>query len=249
LSSQSLAKQLFQLFIVNDEAYGVEDENGWRTVKAKLTLENIEDHLKGKYCLGIFPFNKKGIIRWFALDLDYKGGELHYEYLCKKFGKQSILMVDTGGRGTHIFVLLQPTPLWKIANELNTIENDLKRRIFPKQREWHKDMLGNFIRLPLSRHFKTGNWSKIVKGDIWKVKPYKVCTFMIYDQHGDANCTYYDSSIGYCQQDLCPKMERTFEGFEVSDMFASLQSLNGSWDSLRNTMLESMRAEVQVPPP
>jgi len=211
LSNPSLAERLFQLFVVNDEAYGVEDESGWKTVKAKLTLENVEDHLKGKYCLGIFPFNKKGIMRWFALDLDYKGGELHYDYLCKKFGKQSILMIDTGGRGTHIFVMLQPTPLWQIADKLNTIENDLKRRIFPKQRELRKDMLGNFIRLPLGKHFKTGNWSKILKGDLWTVQPYITCQHRVYDQYGDGNCTYYDGTIGYCQQDLCPILKRRKE--------------------------------------
>jgi hypothetical protein len=37
-----LAKQLFQLFIVNDEAYGVEDQAGWRTERGKLTIEELK---------------------------------------------------------------------------------------------------------------------------------------------------------------------------------------------------------------
>jgi hypothetical protein len=91
-------------------------------------------------------------------------------------------------------------------------------------------MLGNFIRLPLSRHFKTGNWSKILKGDIWKVKPYVTCQHRVYDQFGDPNCTYYNGTIGYCQQDLCPIMERanrrsfqgTFEGFRFQGLRLSM---------------------------
>jgi hypothetical protein len=117
-------------------------------------------------------------------------------------------MVDTGGRGTHIFVFLQPTPLWQIADKLNRIENEFKRKIFPKQREFRKDMLGNFIRLPLGLHHKTGNWSKIIKGNIWTVKPYVTCQYRVNDQYGDGNCTAINGTVGYCQQNLCPKLLR-----------------------------------------
>jgi hypothetical protein len=48
LSQVSLAQKLYDLFVVRDDAYGLEDKSGWRTVKAKLTIAEIEDHLKGK---------------------------------------------------------------------------------------------------------------------------------------------------------------------------------------------------------
>lgn len=208
MKSQSLAERFYDLFVINNEAYGLEDQNGWRTVKAKLTIKEIEDHLKGKYCLGLFPFNRKGWIKWLAIDLDYKGGDLEYEYLTRKFDKNSVLIVDTGGRGTHLFVILQPTPIWQISQKINEIEDTLKRRVFPKQREIKPETIGNFIRAPLGYHFHYKRWSRIVRGDIWTVKPFVTCMYRVYDQYGDGNCTYYDGSIGYCQQDFCPKFLR-----------------------------------------
>jgi hypothetical protein len=234
LKSQSLAERLFDLFVARTDIYGVEDINGWRTVKnSKLTVQNISEHLNGKYTLGVYPFNKKGLIKWLLVDIDYRGGELFYEYMCGKFGSESVIWEATGGKGIHIWVLLQPTPLWQITHKIDEIENEIKHRIFPKQREWKGNTIGNFVRLPLGVHHKTGNWSTILKGNLWTVKPYVTCQHRVYDQFGDGNCTYYDSSIGYCQQDLCPKMERvkrrnvqgTFEGFKA-DMFASLRTLN-----------------------
>ncbi|MGQ9461165.1 MAG: hypothetical protein ACUVRA_08050 [Candidatus Bathyarchaeaceae archaeon] len=40
--------------------------------------------------------------------------------------------------------------------------------------------------------------------DLRGVKPYVTCHHRIYDQLGDGNCTYYDGTVGYCQQNLCP---------------------------------------------
>lgn len=200
-----MAERLFELFVARRDVYGFEDENGWKTVKGKLTVNEVEKHLKGEFTLGIYPFTEKGAIRWVLADLDYKGGDLVYEHVCKSFSKDSAVMVDTGGRGTHIFALLQPTPLWEIAQKIGKMEKTLGVRIFPKQREWRTSTIGNFVRLPLGVHHKTGSWSRIIRGDIWKVKPYLTCQHRVYDQFGDGNCLYYDSSIGYCQQDLCPK--------------------------------------------
>jgi hypothetical protein len=206
--SQSPAEKLYSLFVARDDVYGVEDSQGWRTERGKLTIAHIESHLKGEYTLGVYPFNRKGYVKWVLIDVDYKGGELFYDYMCRKFGANSVCLEDSGGKGVHIWAFLQPTPLWQIANKLDDMEQELKHRIFPKQREWKVDTIGNFVRLPLGVHHKTGNRSRIVKGNLWLLKPYVTCEHRIYDQFGDPNCRYYDSSIGYCQQDLCPKMER-----------------------------------------
>jgi hypothetical protein len=160
---------------------------------------NLEVEEDNSYCTISFTLHN--------CDLDFKGGQAVYEYMCKKFSQESTLMVDTGGKGTHIYTILQPTPLWQIANQIDQMEKELKIRLFPKQREWKNDIIGNFARLPLGKHHKTGNWSKIIKGDIWKVKPYVTCKYRIYDQYGDGNCTYSDGTIGYCQRELCPKLQ------------------------------------------
>jgi len=207
LKNRSLAERLFQIFIARTDIFGVEDKTGaWRTERGNLTIETVEKHLKGEFTLGVYPFNQKGYIKWVLADLDFKGGQAVYEYICKKFSQESTLMVDTGGKGTHIYAILQPTPLWQIANQIDQIEKELRIRLFPKQREWKNDIIGNFVRLPLGKHHKTGNWSKIVKGDIWTVKPYVTCAHRVYDQYGDGNCLAIDGTVGYCQENLCPHL-------------------------------------------
>jgi hypothetical protein len=208
MRSQSLAERLHELFVARDDVYGVETGEGWRTERGKLTLEQVEKHLKGEFTLGVYPFNRKGYVKWLLADLDYKGGELIYEYFCKKYGKESVILEDTGGKGTHIWVILQPTPLWQIASKLDAMEKELGVKLFPKQREWRADTIGNFVRLIFGKHHKTGNWSKIIKGNIWTVKPYVTCQYRVYDQHGDGNCTAINGTVGYCQQNLCPKLLR-----------------------------------------
>jgi hypothetical protein len=208
MKSQSLVKRLYELFVARDDVYGVETSEGWRTERGKIVPEDFEKHFVGEFTIGIYPFTKKGLVKWILADLDYKGGELVYEYLCRKFCKENVILEDTGGKGTHIWVFLQPTPLWQITHKINEMEKELGVRIFPKQREWRESMIGNFVRLPLGLHHKTAKFSKIIKGDIWTVKPYVTCQYRVYDQYGDGNCTYYDSAIGYCQQNLCPKLLR-----------------------------------------
>jgi len=214
LNNPSLAEKLYELFIARDDVYGVETSEGWKTVRGKLTTKEVQEHLNGKYTLGVYPFNRKGYIKWLCLDFDYKGGEFFAIYMGKKFSKESVIVEDTGGRGTHVWVFLQPTPLWQIADKITEMEKEIGVRIFPKQREWKTDTIGNFVRLPLGKHHKTGNWSKIVKGDIWTVKPYITCNHRIYDQYGDANCLAIDGTVGYCQQNLCPKLVRKAYGLE-----------------------------------
>lgn len=207
--SPSLAERLYNLFVARSDVYGVEDRHGWRTEKGKLTINHIENHLKGEYTLGVYPFNEKGYVKWLLIDIDYKGGDLFYEYLIKKFTKQSVIMEDTGGKGTHVWAFLQPTPIWQIADKIEEMENEIKHRIFPKQRELKPDIIGNFARLPLGRHFKTGNWSKIIKGNLWAVKPYVTCVHRVYDQFGDGNCLAIDGTVGHCQENVCPIILRS----------------------------------------
>lgn len=204
MHSQSLAERLFELFVARDDVYGVETSEGWRTERSRLTPKEVQGHLNGKYTLGVYPFNRKGYIKWLCIDLDYKSGEYLTIYMSKRFGKNSVIMEETGGKGTHIWAFLQPTPLWQIANKITEMENETGVRIFPKQREWRTDIIGNFVRLPLGKHQKTGNWSRIVKGDIWTIKPYVTCVHRVYDQFGDGNCLAIDGTVGYCQENLCP---------------------------------------------
>jgi len=136
LNSQSLAERLYELFIARDDVYGVETSEGWKTVRGKLTTKEVQDHLNGKYTLGVYPFNRKGYVKWLCIDLDFKGGEFFTLYMGKKFSKESMIEELTGGKGTHVWVFLQPTPLWQIADKITEMEKEIGVRIFPKQREW-----------------------------------------------------------------------------------------------------------------
>lgn len=202
--SPSLAERLYTLFVARNDVYGIETGEGWRTERGKLTINHIQNHLKGEYTLGVHPFNQKGIVKWLLIDIDYKYGELYYEYMQRKFSKESVILEETGGKGYHVWTFLQPTPLWQIAQKITQMENEIRHRIYPKQREWKVDITGNFVRLPLGKHHKTGDWSRIVKGDIWTVKPHTTCVHRVYDQFGDGNCLAVDGTVGYCQENLCP---------------------------------------------
>jgi hypothetical protein len=203
MKSLLLAERLYELFVGRDDVYGVETASGWRTERGRLTLEHVERHLKGEFTLGVYPFTRRGLVKWILADLDYKGGSLIYKAFCEKYGDKSVLLVDTGGRGTHVFAALYPTPLWLVAPELESMEKKLGVKMFPKQRTWQSGAIGNFARLPLGLHHKTGRWSQIVRGDIWSVKPFKICSRLVIDNYGYANCV--KESVGLCEQNLCPK--------------------------------------------
>jgi hypothetical protein len=199
-----LARRLIDLFFARTDVYGIEDEKGWRTERSKVTVELVKGHLRGEHTLGVLPFNAKGVCKWACLDLDYKGGEYFYELMAERFGERSVLLEDTGGKGSHVWLLLEPTPLWQLSQVLAPLEKELGVRLFPKQRSIKAGTIGNFVRLPLGLHHKTGQWSRIVRGDLWSVRPYCTCRYRVYDQLGDPNCLYYDSTVGYCEPSNCP---------------------------------------------
>ncbi len=75
MCSQLLAERLYELFVARLDVYGVETSEGWKTEKGKITLKEVQDHLNGKYTIGVYPFNRNGCIKWLCIDLDYKGRE------------------------------------------------------------------------------------------------------------------------------------------------------------------------------
>ena len=199
-----LAGRLFKLFVARTDVYGVEDERGWRTEKGELTRELVVKHLKGELTLGVLPFNAKGVCKWICADVDQPKGDYIYEMVVERFGEGSVLLERTGGKGSHVWVFLEPTPLWQIAPVLDELEKELWVRFFPKQRSIKAETVGNFVRLPLGLHHKTGQWSRIVKGDIWSVRPYCTCRYRTFDQFGEPICTYSEGAPAVCEPSNCP---------------------------------------------
>jgi len=209
LPDKKKAGFLMQFFIARKDVYGKESEEGWRTEKQRLTLGHILDHLAGKYCLGVFPFTEDGLVKWICLDIDFKRSEFAYRLAKEMFSEHSVILEDTGGRGMHIWILLEPTPLWQVNRLIAKIRSMIAVETFPKQQTFNSKTVGNFVRLPLGINFKTGNRSSFVKSPIMaEVKAYTTCRHRIFDQKNYPNCLYFEDAIGFCTLEVCPKIIR-----------------------------------------
>ena len=212
LGNREVAAQLMQLFVARTDVYGVESEKGWRTVKESLTIRHVTEHLEGKYCLGVYPFNEKGIVKWICIDIDFKRSMLAYNLARQLFHENCVLLEDTGGRGMHVWILLEPTPLWQANMLVDKIKSQLATEIFPKQRELKPGQYGNFVRLPLGIHHRTGNRSYFLQGPpLAKLRPYQTCRHLIYDQNGNPNCFFRYNAPGFCTFENCPIKGGGFE--------------------------------------
>jgi len=209
--SREVAYELMERFVARKDVYGVESEAGWRTVKKELTIKEVMGHLKGEFCLGVYPFNEKGIVKWICIDVDFKRSMRAYRLATELFHKNCVLLEDTGGRGMHVWILLEPTPLWQVNMLKQKISHHLAVEIFPKQRELKPGQYGNFVRLPLGIHHRTGNRSYFLQGPPMKrIKPYQTCRHRIYDQRGEPNCFFRYNAPGFCTLENCPIKGRWF---------------------------------------
>ncbi|NQV36810.1 MAG: hypothetical protein HQ509_02255 [Candidatus Marinimicrobia bacterium] len=71
-SEANLAKTLKQLIVVRTDVHARQLNNGrYLKVDKPLSLELIQDHLKGSATIGSYPFHKEGSkVKWFCFDLD-----------------------------------------------------------------------------------------------------------------------------------------------------------------------------------
>ena len=228
----SLAERILNLFFVRRDVYGLETEDGWKTVKKPVTAKLIMGHLEGRYCLGAHPIGEKGECRWIGWEVDSAATLPPLRRrVANMFPEKATLIHTTGGRSYHIKVFFKypirsEDAYWlarRVAEGLRGVE------FFPKQPSIGRGY-GNFMRLPLGRHRKTGRIGVLIQPkSLFEVSPCEPpippifsslaeeCSFRVREARmingriellDTYSCTYHDGSIGRCSQHLCPMLRR-----------------------------------------
>jgi len=231
-SSRELARRIIELFFIRRDVYGLETESGWKTVKKPVTINLVMGHLQGKYCLGAHPIGKKGECKWIGWEADSASlTPPLISRILKSFDRRAILIHETGGRSIHVkvffrYAIKSRDAYWlarRVAEGLRGVE------FFPKQPSIGRGY-GNFMRLPLGRHRKTGRIGVLIQPkSLFEVVPCRPpapptfssiaeeCPFRVREARmvdgkiellDTYSCTYHDGSIGRCSQHLCPMLRR-----------------------------------------
>jgi hypothetical protein len=160
-----------------------------------LSDERLADHLKGQITLGAYQLREDGTAGWLCLDVDADEDSDHARANVKRLVtllrltcEQIALPVATeftGNKGFHLWAFvpdgapardLRRLGQWIVDTTL-TEEGEfsgLHVEVFPKQdRLDGSDPYGNLVKVPLSRHKKTGNRCLFVDAD-WKPYPNQV---------------------------------------------------------------------------
>lgn len=154
-------------------------ENGWAKVDSSLTPELFERHLNGLVTLGMYQLNDKGEVKWGCFDFDgvdaEKDATTVYNYLQKTEFAGGTLLEFTGGRGYHVWIFFDNMPqAWHVKEIMVDISKKTGTRceIFPKQDKVDAGSYGSLVRMPLGKHKKTGNFSRLLQpGDLESIKP------------------------------------------------------------------------------
>lgn len=229
-----LAERITELFFVRLDAHGVEMLQGWITVKQPVTLELVQQHLRGGPCLGAHPISADDRCRWIGWDLDAKEkADLVYSRAVAKYPKSSVLLNSTGGRGYHIRVFfnrsIPAADAHRLAKELTQGMEEVE--CYPKQASIGVEGLGNFMRLPLGRHRKTDRTGTLIfPQSLLEIKPCappvpptfkqlaEQCQHRVEEAKMDNqgrvlkldvyDCLFSNGTVGSCREEQCPILLR-----------------------------------------
>jgi hypothetical protein len=233
-SKDVLAKHMLELFFIRRDAYGLEKPSGWKTVKQPVTIDLIKQHLNGEPCLGAHAISPENQCKWIGWDLDTKEkADVVYSRAIKRYPKTAVLLNSTGGRGYHIRVFFNRSILAEDANRLarELVEGIEGVEYYPKQAWISKQGFGNFMRLPLGKHRKTGRTGKLIfPKSVLEIKPCsppfplsfeqvaKQCRYRVHEAKMSAeghivrlslyDCTFGNGTTGSCQKENCPILNR-----------------------------------------
>lgn len=214
-----LVQRTLELFFVRRDVYGLETPDGWLTVKQPVTSAIVREHLNGGHCLGAHPIGADNRCRWIGLDFDFEPKAIVNRAL-QRYPRSAVLFNFTGGRGYHLRVffnrLISATDAHRLAKEL--AEGLRNVEFYPKQPYISGEGFGNFMRLPLGCHRKTGRKGTLIfPRSLLEIKSCpppvpltftdikEACPDRVQDQRRGWNCTAVDGTVGYCKPQFCPK--------------------------------------------
>lgn len=132
----------------------------YRAVKEPLTLDMVEEHLRGERTLGAYALDVQSRARWICLDADDDhewAGLLSMARSLKEQGTQTY--IEPSRRGGHLwFFFADPLPgsdARRFGKQLLAEHNLETVELYPKQDELRTGP-GSLVRLPLGIHRKSG---------------------------------------------------------------------------------------------
>ena len=145
-----------ELFVNRGDAYAVQYEKGYYTVRRPVTQQVVVQHLLGDMTCGWYC-NRGSIVRWGCIDSDDPDGMLYLQWVNHELTKKDIpsyLEASRSGRG-HLWVFTEPMPASPLRSFLLSV-GDRQIEVFPKQDCVPPSSMGSLVRGPLGVHLKSG---------------------------------------------------------------------------------------------
>lgn len=130
---------------------------GWIFTPQELTRIEVAAALAGKHSLGVYAVDTTGFSRWLCLDADTDEGRDHLLSLAQRLDPANSLF-ELSRRGAHLWLLCPSTDWQRVQAVGHALveQGPAGIEVFPKGAG------RNGVRLPLSRHPKSGECYPIV---------------------------------------------------------------------------------------
>ncbi len=188
----ALSKLIFNLFVGNKNAYGVQNDAGaYGTRYAKINVYTIKHMLENRLSLLTYQMVNAKQIKWTCLDFDIpkkiiekdfeQNKQFYFDQLSPIVIKASNVLKSrairhliefSGNRGFHIWILFDEYLSKKVGYLINTaLKNEIDVThpfildVFPTTPRLSRGGIGQGVKLPLSLHAKSRSYSYLI-GDI-----------------------------------------------------------------------------------
>ena len=175
MDNENIAKKVFDLFVVRDDAYAVQLPKREAESKAKyswryekVTPELISKHVEGLITIGVPQLSMSGMLRYICYDfdnIDLKSVLVFYEYVLAYFKDGIIIEASGSPNSYHIWVLFSKPVAAEFARDagkgvIKSAELGILFEFYPKQLKPTKT--GNFVKLPFGINRSTDVRSQIL---------------------------------------------------------------------------------------
>lgn len=181
---KELAELIYKFFVINNNAIGLQQEDGtYRTKYISFDSTIIEKVLEKEESIMIYQ-QRLGtdFVKWVCLDFDCKD-EIYIADLIKNYVKIATNYLDSlsinytlefsGRRGIHVWIffdrLINKSLAFQVVNKISaTVQNEIgfnevfKLDLFPKTDLSKSKRVGAGVKLPLSKHKKSKKYSRFI---------------------------------------------------------------------------------------
>jgi hypothetical protein len=134
-------------------------DHQWRCLREPLTETQLRQAVAGQLSLGSYAVDRRGFSRWACLDLDDNVRGDRFLPIIERLDDPSTCLLEPARRGFHLWLFVEPSPWFVVQRWAKELADGAGLRaieIFPKGEGL------NGVRLPLSRHPKTGQVYPII---------------------------------------------------------------------------------------